>query len=106
MKFDIVDQFKTPVCRQHCLYSDDLTRASACTFEICPIDIGTLYATLVTMKLSNSTGVVCVNAAEVFRRCVGFALLDFVNTSLATGTVPRAWKHQPGDSHLQGQNHC
>ena len=72
-----------------------LARVATCAFEVCPIDVDTLYATLVTMKPSNSTGVdgISVSMLQKFFAGVGYALLDVVNASLATGTVPRAWKH-------------
>ena len=72
-----------------------LARVSTCTFTVHPIDIYVLYSTLASMKPSNSTGSDGISVAmmQKFFAGVGFALLDIVNSSLTSGTVPREWKH-------------
>ena len=72
-----------------------LTRVSTCAFEVRQININMLYATLASMKPSNATGVdgISVCMLQKFFVSVGFVLLDVVNASLATGAVPREWKH-------------
>ena len=72
-----------------------LTRVSTCAFEVRQININMLYATLASMKPSSATGVdgISVCMLQKFFVSVGFVLLDVVNSSLATGAVPREWKH-------------
>ena len=54
-----------------------------------------MYSTLLSMKPSTATGVdgVSVTMLQTFFPGIGFAVLDIVNSSLATGLVPPAWKH-------------
>ena len=54
-----------------------------------------LYSALLTMKSSSSTGLDGISV-YMLQRCfngLGHALLDVVNSSLTSGTVPREWKH-------------
>ena len=72
-----------------------LTRVSTCSFEVRPIDIDTLCVTLASMKPSNSVGVdgISVSLLQKLFAGVGYTMLDIVNSSLATGSVPQNWKH-------------
>ena len=72
-----------------------LPRVMTCAFKVRPIDMDTLYMTLQMMKPSNSTGRdgVSVRMLQSFFQGLGYALLDVVNASLASGRVPREWKH-------------
>ena len=72
-----------------------LPRVVTSEFCVQTVDIDALHATIVTMKPSGSTGLdgISVLMLQRFFLGVGHALLDVVNSSLASGFVPRAWKH-------------
>ena len=72
-----------------------LPRVPAAAFEVRITDIDTLYTTLLSMKPSNSAGIdgMSVRMLQSFYPGLCHALLNVVNSSLATGVVPREWKH-------------
>ena len=72
-----------------------LPRVQTCAFKVQATDLDTLYATLLSMKPSSSTGKdgISVRMFQTFFPGVGHALLNVVNSSLTTGMVPREWKH-------------
>ena len=60
-----------------------------------PVDIDTLYSTLLSMKPSASTGEDGVSVAmlQKFFPGLGYTLLDIVNSSITNNQVPPLWKH-------------
>ena len=72
-----------------------LPRVVTSEFCVQTVDIDALHAAIVTMKPSGSTGLdgISVLMLQRFFLGAGHALLDVVNSSLASGFVPRAWKH-------------
>ena len=72
-----------------------LPRVLTCSFRVGPVSMDDLYSALITMKSSSSTGLDGISV-YMLQRCfngMGHALLDVVNSSLVTGTVPSEWKH-------------
>ena len=66
-----------------------------CSFKIRPIDIQTLCIILASMRPSKSTGTdgVSISMIQKFFYGIGFPLLDTINSSIITGSVPKGWKH-------------
>ena len=72
-----------------------LPRVVTSAFHVQTVDFDDLYATIASMNSSNSTGLdgLSVLMLQKFFLGAGHALLDVVNSSLASGLVPGAWKH-------------
>ena len=72
-----------------------LPRVTSSSFRVQAIDMDTLFATLLGMKSSNSTGLdgVSIHMAQMFFEGIGHALLHIVNSCLTTNVVPNGWKH-------------
>ncbi|KAF0301764.1 RNA-directed DNA polymerase from mobile element jockey [Amphibalanus amphitrite] len=72
-----------------------LPRVTTSGFRPQPIDIESLGQLLMHMKPSNSTGIdgVSVSMFQKFYWGMGHVLLDILNSSLTTNSVPSPWKH-------------
>ena len=72
-----------------------LPRVMTCSFKVGPITLDSLFLTIAGMKSSKSCGIDGISV-QMYKKCfygIGCILLDLVNSSLSTGTVPQAWKH-------------
>ena len=72
-----------------------LPRVMTCFFKVRPIDFDTLCITLANMKNSKSLGVdgISIDLMQKYFFGIGMPLLEVVNSSLVTATVPDSWKH-------------
>ena len=72
-----------------------LPRITTSSFCVHAIDMDTLFATLLSMKSSSSTGTdgVSICMLQTYFEGLGHALLDITNSCLTTGDIPAAWKH-------------
>ena len=72
-----------------------LPRVMTCSFRVRPVTLESLMFTIASMKSSKSCGIdgISVHLYKEFFRGIGHILLDIVNSSLASGAVPQAWKH-------------
>lgn len=72
-----------------------LPRVLTCSFKVQPIDLDTLCINLATMRSSKSTGVdgISIHLLQKFFFGLGFPLLDVINSSLISASVPAPWKH-------------
>ena len=72
-----------------------LPRVLTCSFKVRPVSLEMLMFTIAGMKSSKSCGVDGISV-QMYQEClpgISHVLLDLVNSSLITGTVPQAWKH-------------
>ena len=72
-----------------------LPRVMTCSFKVMPIDFDTLCITLAHMNKSKSLGIdgISIDLLQKFFFGIGLPLLDVINSSLVTASVPAAWKH-------------
>ena len=72
-----------------------LTRVTSGSFQVHTVDIYTLYATLLSMKSSNSTGThgLSIYMVQQFFRGIGHVMLNVINSCLTTCVIPSSWKH-------------
>ena len=72
-----------------------LPRVTTSSFKVQPINLDSLYSTLLSMKSSSSVGDDGISVAmfQTFFFGLAYPLLDVVNASLVTGLVPAQWKH-------------
>ena len=72
-----------------------LPRVMTCSFKVRPIDFDTLCITLANMRNSKSLGVdgISIDLLQKYFFGVGSPLLEVVNSSLVTASVPQSWKH-------------
>ena len=72
-----------------------LPRVMTCCFRVCPVTLESLRYTLANMKASKSCGTDGISV-DMFQKCfhgIGHVLLDVVNSSLTSASVPLPWKH-------------
>ena len=72
-----------------------LPRVSTENFKVQPITMETLWAIVQSMKPSSFERLdgLSVKMVQKFFTGIGHILLDTVNSSLITGSVPSSWKH-------------
>ena len=72
-----------------------LPRVPTCCFQVSTVTLESLCITLANMKSSRSCGADGISVF-MFQKCfngIGPVLLDVVNSSLTSASVPRPWKH-------------
>ena len=72
-----------------------LPRVLTCCFEVSQITLESLRYTVANMKSSKSCGPDGISV-DILQKCfhgIGHVLLDVVNSSLTTASVPLSWKH-------------
>ena len=72
-----------------------LPRVLTCSFRVQPVSLESLKYTVASMKSSKSCGIDGISV-YMYQKCyhgMGHVILDLVNSSLTTGSVPQAWKH-------------
>ena len=72
-----------------------LPRVKTCSFKVHPVSLDELFAAMSTMNPTTSCGLVEISA-RLLRMSfsdTSCPLLDVINSSLVSGTVPSPWKH-------------